>query len=137
MDNCIFCRICSGDIPSTKVYEDERHLAFLDINPNSKGHTLIVPRKHSENLIDLGDDEARMLISTAKKVAGAIIKATGASGFNLIMNNGKDAGQEVPHVHIHIIPRHKDDMLRISYDEKTSYEDGEAGSVAKKIMGEL
>ncbi|MBI2607511.1 MAG: HIT family protein [Candidatus Doudnabacteria bacterium] len=111
MQDCIFCKIVEGSIPSNKVYEDDQVLAFLDIRPVSKGHTLVIPKKHSQDLLDTDDETLQHLLLAAKKVSRAVVKATGAQGFNLGVNNGKDSGQEVMHLHFHIIPRYVNDGL--------------------------
>ena len=109
--DCIFCKIIKGEIPSKKVYEDDRTMAFLDINPVSEGHTLVIPKKHAENLFDIGKDDLLSVIETVKKVAEQR-KKDGADGVNIIQNNGKPAGQIVEHIHFHIIPRKNGDCLR-------------------------
>lgn len=112
MEDCIFCKIINREIPAEIVYEDEHAVAFLDIRPVSKGHTLLIPKKHSHDLSDADDDILRQLIVVAKKVSLALLKATGADGFNLGANNGAVSGQEVFHLHFHLIPRYKNDQLK-------------------------
>jgi histidine triad (HIT) family protein len=112
MEDCIFCKIIRGEIPSSKVYEDEKTFAFLDISPINIGHTLIVPKKHSKNMLEDGDDDLKACIHAAKKVAKAVVKAVGADGFNLGVNTNEAAGQAVFHTHFHIIPRFSDDGLK-------------------------
>ncbi|MFA6522272.1 MAG: HIT family protein [Patescibacteria group bacterium] len=104
--NCIFCKIAAHEVPSHIVYEDELTIAFLDIAAVSKGHTLVVPKIHAENLSGNTKEEAEALMDVVWKIAPAIMKALGASGYNLGMNHGKDAGQEVAHTHFHIMPRY-------------------------------
>lgn len=111
MDDCIFCKIIKGEIPSHKVYEDDEVLAFLDINPINKGHTLVVPKEHYENLVELPEDLAEQVIRVVKKVAPSVTEVTKADGFNVGLNNGEAAGQVVMHAHFHIIPRFDDDGL--------------------------
>ena len=116
MDNCIFCRIVSGDIPSSKVYEDDEVLAFLDISQATKGHTLVIPKQHVRNVLEMDEDAASTVFSRVPKIARALKKATGASGMNIIANNEEIAGQTVFHAHIHLVPRYGDkDGLAISY----------------------
>lgn len=103
--DCIFCKIVEGEIPSTKVYEDETVLAFMDINPWEKGHTLVIPKKHFDPITNVPDDILQQIIVVAKKIAAAQVKGLNAIGVNIAQANGKAAGQEVPHVHFHIIPR--------------------------------
>jgi len=112
MSNCVFCSIISGDIPSEKIYEDEHTLAFLDINPVNPGHTLVVPKKHSENLYDIETTDWMQMMQTVKLLAPKIKKAVEADGINIEMNNEKAAGQIIFHSHVHIVPRTFDDGLR-------------------------
>ena len=114
MSDCIFCSIIKGKIPSSKIFEDDIVYSFLDINPASKGHLLVVPKRHIESLNDLTDEEFVSIFSCIKKITNALPKAVENSGFNLLMNMGKDAGQIIPHIHFHIIPRRKEDGLSIS-----------------------
>ncbi len=107
MDNCLFCKIAKGEIPSVKIYEDEDTLAFLDIAPIEKGHTLVISKRiHSEALIETPDEIASELLVTARKIGKAMV-AAGFGGFNVIQNNYRDGGQAVPHIHFHVIPRKK------------------------------
>lgn len=108
-EDCLFCKIISGEIPSYRVYEDEAVYAFLDIYPASEGHTLVAPKKHFNSFTDLGAEDIAALFEAAKKVTLALEKAFSASGMNIGVNNGEVAGQEVPHVHVHVIPRKKGD----------------------------
>ncbi|HEV8360699.1 MAG TPA: HIT family protein [Candidatus Thermoplasmatota archaeon] len=105
MADCIFCRIARGEVPARKVYEDEHAVAFLDAQPLARGHTLVVPRAHAEHVEDMSDLVARHVFGAAHKLAGRVAKAAGAEGTTIAVNNGKAAGQEVPHVHVHIVPR--------------------------------
>lgn len=106
---CIFCKIIGGEIPSFKIYEDSKVYAFLDINPVNAGHTLVVPKEHYVVLPQMPDALATHLMKVVKYLSGAIFEMTGAHGINVFQNNGAAAGQEVPHVHVHIIPRFQDD----------------------------
>ena len=110
-NNCIFCAIAAGEIPSFKVYEDELVLAYLDINPFSKGHTLVIPKAHSEGLLDTDDRTLQDVIVRVKKVAAHLKAKLGCDGFNIVQNNGEAAGQTVKHIHFHIIPRWNGDPL--------------------------
>ena len=105
MEDCLFCKIIKGEIPSTKVYEDEKCLAFLDINPINKGHVLVIPKEHTKDLYDISEDSLKAISVVAQKVAKAVKKATGAQGVNLGMNNESAAGQVIFHAHFHVIPR--------------------------------
>ncbi|MCU9532991.1 HIT family protein [Streptococcus sp. CSL10205-OR2] len=108
MENCIFCKIVSGDIPSSKVYEDDDVLAFLDISQATNGHTLVIPKKHVRNVLEMDEATAETVFSRVPKLARAIKKATGAQGLNIINNNEEAAGQTVFHAHIHLLPRYQD-----------------------------
>ena len=103
--DCVFCRIRDGQIPSTRVYEDERTIAFMDINPLNEGHTLIIPRVHAATLFEADDADLRATIATAKRVAVAIRTALHPDGLNLLQANGAAAFQSVPHFHFHLVPR--------------------------------
>ncbi|MBU0614034.1 HIT domain-containing protein [Patescibacteria group bacterium] len=103
--SCIFCKICSKEIPSYIIYEDDLTVAFLDIAPVGKGHALIVPKNHSENLAAATEEDAVALMKTVYKIAPIIVKTLGGTGYNLGMNHGVDAGQIVAHTHLHLMPR--------------------------------
>jgi len=109
MSETIFSRIIRGEIPCHRVYEDEHVLAFLDINPLSHGHTLVVPKEPAETLDQLGDDSAAALGRALPRICRAVRHATGATEYNVLQNNGSAAGQEIMHVHVHVIPRRPDD----------------------------
>lgn len=102
---CVFCRIRDGQIPSTRLYEDERTLAFMDINPLTDGHCLVIPRAHAATLFDAEEEDLRATIATARRVARAIRDALRPDGLNLLQANGAAAFQSVPHVHLHLVPR--------------------------------
>lgn len=106
MEHCIFCKITNGEIPSAKVYEDEHVYAFLDISQVTKGHTLVIPKIHKENIFELDAEMAGPLFQSVKKVADALQAAFSPKGLNLLNNNGETAGQTVFHYHIHLIPRY-------------------------------
>lgn len=133
--DCIFCKIVGGEIPSYKVYEDDNVLAFLDITPVNPGHTLVIPKKHYENLFDLPEEEAKKLIVAIKKIAPAVLAGTGAKGFNLGLNNGGTAGQIVNHIHFHIMPRFENDDYELWHGQ--AYMDGQAAEVLEKIKNNL
>ena len=132
MEDCIFCKIVNGKIPAAKVYEDNNTISFLDIMPANKGHCLVVPKKHYETLLDIPDEDLANLIKAAKKVTKALSLSIGNGSYNLVMNNGKEAGQLVNHAHIHIIPRFVGDRLRIKWSHK-EYTDKEMKEVQEKI----
>jgi histidine triad (HIT) family protein len=106
MSDCIFCKIINGEIPSAKVYEDENVFAFLDLSQVTKGHTLVIPKVHKENIYELTEDVASNLFAAVPKVANGIKKAYKPAGLNLLNNNGEFAGQSVFHIHLHLIPRY-------------------------------
>ncbi len=108
-DSCVFCAIIEGKIPSHKVYEDEKTLAFLDVNPSSPGHTLVIPKAHIARVEDLPEEDARCLFAALHKIVGRVQGAMGAPASTIGINNGRESGQEVPHVHIHVIPRIRGD----------------------------
>jgi histidine triad (HIT) family protein len=112
MDDCIFCKIVNKEIPSDIVYEDDDTMAFLDIRPVAKGHTLVIPKKHSQNILDTDDETLAKVMVTCKKVGKAMVEAVGATAFNTGSNNGKASGQEVFHLHFHLIPRFAKDGLK-------------------------
>ena len=109
MDNCIFCKMVKGEIPCAKVYEDQDILAFLDINPASKGHTLVITKEHFANFTLVPKDLLGKAYAVAQKIAQAQISQLGAEGANVITNINEIAGQSVMHFHIHVIPRYKKD----------------------------
>lgn len=131
-ENCIFCKLANGDIPTATVYEDEYLRAIMDAAPANKGHIIILPKSHAANIYELEDEYVSRAFVLAKKLAVALKKLTGCDGVNILQNNGGAAGQTVFHFHVHVIPRFKDDDCTIVW-KPTSYEDGEASDVAKKI----
>ena len=105
-NDCVFCAIAAGEIPSFKVYEDDLVLAYLDINPCSKGHTLVIPKAHTTGLLDTSDEMLAALLARVKKVAARLREVLSCDGFNILQNNGAAAGQSVFHIHFHIVPRY-------------------------------
>ncbi len=114
-ENCIFCKIANGEIPSKSIYEDDKFRVILDLGPATKGHALILPKDHYANLFELPEDEAASVIKIAKKVALLEKKKLQADGINLVQNNGTAAGQTVNHFHLHIIPRYENDGQTIGW----------------------
>jgi histidine triad (HIT) family protein len=135
MDDCIFCKIIRGELPSYKVYEDEKTIGFLDIRPVNAGHTLVVPKKHSHNIFDIAPEDWAALAEASRVISIAIEKGLGADGVNIAMNNREHAGQVVDHPHLHIIPRFKGDGLKLM--PQRTYDDKEAEPVAAKIRAAL
>ena len=116
MSDCVFCKIVGGEIPAFKVYEDANFLAFLDVNPRMKGHTLIIPKHHASTLLELPDNHVRGIFLVVKKVAASLTKALGAPAFTIGSNNGELSGQAVHHLHIHIIPRYEHDKHHAGFE---------------------
>jgi histidine triad (HIT) family protein len=118
MPGCVFCEIVKGNIPSTKVYEDEVALAFMDINPISYGHTLLIPKEHFSQVSQMDTEKYQALVKMVPELTKAILEATGAAGLNVLQNNGRAAGQVVEHLHIHLIPRYEADGLGFIWKPK-------------------
>lgn len=118
-DNCIFCKIANGEIPSVSPYEDEDFKVIFDLNPASKGHALILPKQHFANLYELDDETASKVLKVAKRVTGALKEELGCDGYNLVQNNGEAAGQTVFHFHMHLIPRYKGDTVNVTWTPGT------------------
>lgn len=112
MKDCIFCKIVEGKIPSNKIWENENFLAFLDIYPVGEGHTLLVPKKHFSNLLEVEKNYSEEYMDALKKVGAKLMEKYDSSGFNVVLNNGVNAGQVVDHVHFHLLPRKKGDDKR-------------------------
>jgi histidine triad (HIT) family protein len=108
-ENCIFCKIANGEIPSRTLYEDNEFRVIMDLNPATKGHALILPKEHFKNLYEISDETASKVLPLAKKMATLMTEKLGCDGFNLIQNNNEIAGQSVFHFHMHLIPRYTDD----------------------------
>ncbi len=132
MTECVFCKIIEKKIPSAIIYEDANTMAFLDINPRFKGHALVIPKIHVTTLDELGDEAIAHLFVVVKHVAETLKENLGAKGYNIISNNGRVAGQVVPHLHIHVVPRYEDEKQGIGF-EATFPVDEEA----KKKLEEL
>lgn len=131
-DNCIFCKIANGAIPSSTVYEDGEFRIILDLGPASKGHALILPKEHYKDVCDLDEKTAAKILPLAAKIGTAMKKSLGCAGFNLVQNNGAAAGQTVFHFHVHVIPRYEDGPKIVSWTpgEETS---DELSKIAEKI----
>nr|WP_300769612.1 HIT family protein [uncultured Acetatifactor sp.] len=114
-DNCIFCKIANGEIPSKTLYEDRNFRVILDLGPATKGHALILPREHAENLYDLPRESASEVMVLAQKMAATLVEKLRCDGLNLVQNNGEAAGQTVRHFHLHLIPRYVDDGQSINW----------------------
>lgn len=114
-ENCIFCKLASGEIETATLYEDDAFRVILDASPASKGHALIIPKQHFENLYDLDEETARNIMPLAKKMVLMMTHILGCDGYNIIQNNGKAAGQTVFHFHMHLIPRYSGDQVGIGW----------------------
>jgi histidine triad (HIT) family protein len=129
---CIFCKIIAGQIPATKIYEDDKVLAFLDIGPISEGHTLVVPKQHYQKVHECPSQVLADIGARLAKIAGAVSSAMNADGYNVLCNNGRAAGQLVDHVHFHIIPRMSGDGVFTRWPAFT-YPQGKIEKLAQKI----
>lgn len=131
-DDCIFCKIAKGEIPSATIYETSEFKVMLDVAPANKGHALIIPKEHFDNIFEIDGETAGKLFSLATVVARAIKEETDCDGMNIVQNNGEVAGQTVNHFHLHLIPRHKDDGINLTWKQnETKPEEQEA--LAKDI----
>jgi histidine triad (HIT) family protein len=135
--SCIFCRIVRGELPSTRVYEDEEVLAFMDIGPIIKGHTLVVPKQHHDPLIQTPEPLLAKLIAVVRRIAAAQMKGLKADGVNVHQSNGACAGQVVPHLHFHVIPRFEGDGHRWNWAAKKYDSPGEMQQLADAIKSGL
>lgn len=131
-DDCIFCKIANGSIPSKTLYEDEDFRVILDLGPATKGHALILTKDHAANLYELPDENASKVMVLAKKMALKMTEKLGCDGFNLVQNNGETAGQTVMHFHLHLIPRYKNDGQNILWNP-TEPSQEELEAVKKQI----
>ena len=136
LDNCIFCKIANGEIPSSTVYEDDDFRAILDLGPAAKGHTLILPKEHADDVTELDENLGAKVIPLAAKLGRAMKAGLGCAGFNLVQNNGEAAGQTFKHFHVHVIPRYEGGPVIASWipGECTAEEREE---VAEKIKSAL
>ena len=136
--DCLFCKFAKHEIPCEIIFENDKVMAFLDINPAGElsGHTLIIPKKHFKDLTDIEETYLTEIIKTTQKLAKAILKATNADGLNLIQNNGKAAGQFIMHAHFHLIPRKHADNIRID-EQRRKTKPMELIETAKAIKKEL
>lgn len=131
-DNCIFCKIIAGEIPSQAIYEDDKFKVILDVASATRGHALILPKSHYANLYELPDDVASDTIKLAKKMMKVMTDRLGCDGFNILQNNGEVAGQSVFHFHMHLLPRYKDDGEILKYNPQNP--DGKELEQLRKIL---
>jgi histidine triad (HIT) family protein len=136
MDDCVFCKMVAGEVPVVKVYEDQAVLAFLDIGPVTDGHTLVIPKQHCARINECDPQVLGQIGACLGRIAGAVVEAMGADGYNVLCNNGRVAGQVVEHLHFHVIPRTAGDGV---FTQWPSYEyaDGRIDEIAEKICRSL
>lgn len=135
-NNCIFCKLANGIIPTNSIYEDDNFNVILDASPAAKGHALIIPKEHCADLLEAPDSVLSEIMKTAKKVGNGIMKATGCDGINIMQNNREAAGQTVFHLHVHVIPRFIDDGIDFEY-EHLELTDSDFSQMAKKISDSI
>jgi histidine triad (HIT) family protein len=133
--DCLFCRIVSGEIPSTRVDEDDRTVAFMDINPATRGHLLVVPREHSADVLEIGDEDLEACVRMARRLSARVKERLGADGVNLLNSCGRAAWQTVFHFHLHVVPRYEDDPLELPWVPSPGDQD-EIAATASQIRGE-
>lgn len=126
--NCIFCKIANGDIPAATLYEDQEFRVILDLGPASKGHALILPKEHYTNLYDIEDAVAEKVLPLAKKMINQLTPILGCDGYNIVQNNGSNAGQTVFHFHMHLIPRYTDDQVGLGWN---------AGELTEEVKADI
>lgn len=134
--SCIFCKIAAGEIPSERVAQNERAYAFLDIQPLARGHTLVVPRHHAARFTDMPPETARAVMDLSQEVARRLTRGLGAEGVTLAVNDGVAAGQEVPHVHVHLVPRGGSDgfgPIHALFRDRPKLRDGELKEIGAKL----
>jgi histidine triad (HIT) family protein len=131
--DCLFCKIVAGDIPSARVYEDDRTVAFMDINPGTRGHLLVVPREHAADVHAIDPEDLKAVAMTAKTMAQRVRDKLGADGVNLLNSTGSAAWQTVHHFHLHVIPRYENDPLRLPWHPAPG--DRDEIAVAAKELG--
>ena len=133
--DCIFCKLIAGELPSHKIYENDKVMAFLDILPISTGHTIIVPKNHVADVENLNDDDLCAMAIAIKKIGKAVMEGLDVKGYSVFLDNKDAANQHVPHVHFHLVPRKEGDNL--ARWPQTGYSDGEAEEALAKIIEKL
>jgi histidine triad (HIT) family protein len=136
-DDCIFCKIVAGSIPSSKIYEDDKAIAFMDISPLNKGHLLVVPKEHLENIFEIGPDLYGHLMALICRIAKAVKEVVAPDGMNILQLNGRAGNQVVPHLHIHIVPRWSGDGLTITSWEPVMGDMAEIAATGERIKAKL
>jgi histidine triad (HIT) family protein len=132
--DCIFCKIVGGELPATRVAEDDRTVTFMDINPATRGHVLIVPREHTRDLLEIGPEDLAAVAGAARKIAQVMLERLGADGVNLLNSCGRAAWQTVFHFHLHVIPRYDADPLRLPWTPGPGDRD-EIAAAARDLEG--
>jgi histidine triad (HIT) family protein len=133
-DECIFCKIVAGEIPAEIVEEDEHTVAFMDMNPWTRGHALVIPRKHSADLLEVSDEDLAYTVAAAKRLAGRMHDRLGADGVNLLNARGAAAWQTIYHFHVHVIPRYEGDPLRLPWTPAQG-DEAEIAAAAEELRG--
>lgn len=133
-DNCIFCKIAAGEIPSKTLYEDEKFRVILDLGPATRGHALVIPKEHYADLYEIPEETAGEAMKVAKKMAAVMTEKLKADGFNIVQNNGEVSGQSVFHFHIHLIPRYEGDGYILSWNPGSPSQE-ELEEVKQQILG--
>lgn len=133
-DDCIFCKIAAGEIPSKTLYEDGMFRVILDLGPATRGHALVIPKEHFADLYELPEEWCEKAFVLAKRMAGQMTEKLGCDGFNLVQNNREAAGQTVPHFHVHMIPRYEDDGQKIGWNPLSPSQE-ELETVKETICG--
>ena len=136
-ENCVFCKIVRGELPAAKIHEDDQVLAFLDIAPWNKGHTLVIPKQHHNSITTVPPEFLHRMMEMAAPIGAALMRAVDADGFNLLLSNGQCAGQVVPHAHLHVIPRHPEDGLHLPARNVAYDSDEEKEKVIEKTAKRL
>lgn len=136
MKDCVFCKIANGEMPAAKLLEDKKAISFLDINPVNHGHILVMPRKHYETIMDIPGRELAKVMEMVPALARAVTEVTKADGLNIFQTNKPCAGQTIPHVHFHIIPRHKNDGFHFGW-RQGRYNEGEVDRLQWGILKAL
>ncbi len=135
-DDCIFCKLANGIIPTNTIYEDDDFRVILDASPSGQGHSLIIPKQHFDNAYSIDDSVAAKVMPLAKKIALALKEEFNCDGINILQNNEVAAGQTVFHYHVHVIPRHKDDGINLIW-KQLSFSDEEQKETAERIKARL
>ncbi len=132
--DCIFCKIVNGEIPAVKVLDEDKVLAFMDINPASRGHMLVVPKNHAENIFEIQEGDFSAVMGAVRRCAGAVKEALGAEGITVLQLNGRASDQLVPHLHVHIMPRWENDGMSVSQWEMGKGDIEELQGIAHRVQ---